>query len=1350
MRRLLACTTLAALAAATASADVLLVAGRGPLEGKVSTDGPAVAVESGGWTVSVPHARALAIRRADGVVLHAADRLEDQALVLETRGKLSDALEAYRGALAATLETARLFDRREAQNRALDGWLQARLEVYARKVHVLCGRLGRPEVAVAALTTIVDDARASGVVRDAARTWRAEQLATLGRFDLAALEDRNLGVVDAWFVLGPFDNERGTGFDQALPPEGAPFDPAASFPGKKVAVSWRPLPVVAPRGEVDLDALMKPDDQALAYAVTYLFAEQAGPVALRLGSDEAAKVWVNRALVHQANARRPYRPDQDTIGVTLAAGWNEVLLKVCDQTGDWRFRLRVAGPAGGPAAGVRVATLAELASKPGHPAGATPEALAAQVLPPGVAALEALCAASGDTGARSEASARVDWRTFLHLGYLRYSSQAADQGKHLDREALLAAVKLRPDFAPLHLLLSHTERTPAEFSVNKEENPRRAALEETLRLDPESLEARVLLAQYYAWDLGSHVRARELLEERFSGGAPEQLEGALLLLDLDDSADLEPLVTDRLAALMEAALGRVQREEARGYPSSLVRRALDRAGQRKDVNAQLALLELLGEVDQSDTWVPRRQAQLWREQGSLESAEMALRQALRIDPFLVGAWGELSELRAVQGDLAGSAEALDQALALCPDDPELVTDRGHLAERMGQQAVADERFERALQLNPNLVELREYLEFRARRSDKATVAFETPWIVDPAPLVAAARSQPLEPRLGTRYLLKQTVTKLNVDGTTSTFTQEVIRIENEAGVREMASYGTVYASDQRIRFQLARIHRKGGGTEDAPVGSSRGAQSGEFQQYLRYGVRLPPLSPGDILEVRFRTDDLQQGFFGDYFGESYALQAEEPLDWVRAVLIAPKTRQLHFHLKQVDEKEHQRKEEGDLQVHVFERKGVKPLEPEPNQPWAKELVPQVQVSTFKDWNAFARWYWNLVKDQQEADDGIKAKVKELVAGATTDEEKIRRIYDYVVTDIRYNASWEFGIHGFKPYNATQIYARKFGDCKDKATLINTMLHEVGIKSYPVLIMGEDGRGREDISLPLMNHFNHCISWVDFGGPNGLFLDGTAEHHPYGSLPTMDYGATVVVVGPTGGAVREIPFRGPEWNQVKEQHKVKLKEDGAAELTTTIEGTGTFGVVLRSMMLTEGRRKEVLEPRIGRIYTGAHVKEVRASNVRDLNTPVRVEIDVDVPAMFRKGNAGALELQEVKSWLFDTLYLGGRGASALAADSARSKDVVLPVQSGVEEVVTYELPQGHTVQSVPNSTKLESPFGRYERTYSLEGGKLVVKRALSMTANRVPVEQYEEFRGWLGKIEQAEAERPLLKKGGLGQ
>ncbi len=1278
-----------------------------------------------GWRVRLPLGEVLAVRAPGApVAVPLADRREEAALALEGEGDLRGAVRALAGALEHLLLAARAGALTPAE-------AGARAEVYLVRLALVGEHVLAPREQAALLERVIDAPGLSPLARDLARTQLAHVLRQLGEREAAAALDAELGVVRSWFLIGPFDNERGTGFAEAYPPEVEPFDPQASYPGKSRPVSWRALPVdLPPGGAVDLDALLRPQDQGLAYAVAYLHVAEPTPVALRLGSDEAVAVWVNREQVHTADVRRPYRAEQDAVGVVLAPGWNEVLLKVADQTGDWGFRLRVSAPEGGPAAGVRFATAAEIAARP-----------AFEQTPPASVEVE--------RGALEVLAAQVkrtpDWRGYYHLGLLQHAREAHDRTQHPDEAALAAAVALAPDRPGLLLLLARARQRDVEFSVNKEENARRRTLEQAIAVAPHHAQARAALAHYYLRELQNVEKARRLLEPALAT-YPDDLGARLLELDLLRARGLAPLAVAATEALFDAWEARVQREEAACIPAPVLRAALGVARSRGDVRRQVELLDRLVELDRTDAGALHALAGLHEAAGRPELALTLLTRAGEVAPYSTGLRYARAQLLERMGRLEEAGAALDEALALAPDDAALTQARGELAERTGNEALADELFAQALRLDPQRVELKKYVEYRARHQERVA-SFQAAWVIDPEPLVAAAKSTPLDPRRTHRYLLLQEVARVNPDGTQSQFTQQVFRVENRQGARDLVSFTAPFSTEQRILFQRARVWRRGGGYEDAPVGAGR-APRGEFSGYRGYTVRFPPLEPGDVIEVRWRVDDLQQGFFGDYYGEVAEFQADQAIDRRRFVLIAPKTKQLFFHTPGLDPALHQRREEGEQVVHVFERTGIAPLEREPHMPWDKELVPQVQVSTFGDWDAFARWYWGLVADQHEADDAIRAKVHELCAGATSDEERIRRIYHFVITEVRYNAAWEFGIHGFKPYNATKIFARRFGDCKDKATLIGTMLGVVGIEAHPVLIFGEEARGREDLSLPLMGHFNHCISWVEHG-EGGIFLDGTAEYHPYPALPAMDYGAKVVVITPQGGVLREIPYRGSEANSLRERHEVRLAPDGGASFTATIEGTGTYESILRDWMHTAGLRKERLEPRFGASFSGARVTAVETSDVNDLEAPVRVKAEVEVPRMVRQVGGG-LELAEVRSWLFDLVYLRGGRLSGYAADVERTHDLVLPVPSGVEEEVIYQLPPELSLESVPEAVKLEGPQWRYERTYQREGSTLRVRRVLRVEAHRIAAEDYPAFRRFVEAVERAEKERVRLGRGKANQ
>jgi hypothetical protein len=229
-------------------------------------------------------------------------------------------------------------------------------------------------------------------------------------------------------------------------------------------------------------------------------------------------------------------------------------------------------------------------------------------------------------------------------------------------------------------------------------------------------------------------------------------------------------------------------------------------------------------------------------------------------------------------------------------------------------------------------------------------------------------------------------------------------------------------------------------------------------------------------------------------------------------------------------------------------------------------------------------------------------------------------------------------------------------------------------------------------------------------------------------------------------VKTIPFRAPDANLVEEKHEVKLKPDGGAEVRSVFGGSGDFNWFYRESLATKGRRPEVLEAQIGKRYAGAKVKKVECSDLTDLDAPVKVEVEVTIPKLLER-STGGLALDELKSWAFSALYLRGAKPSDMAAKSERQWDVVLPVPSGVDEDIVYELPPGHEVKSLPSPVKLDAPFGAYEKSYKLSGGKIEVKRTFRVKTNRIEKEKYAEFRSWIGQVERAENEKVIISKEG---
>ena len=500
------------------------------------------------------------------------------------------------------------------------------------------------------------------------------------------------------------------------------------------------------------------------------------------------------------------------------------------------------------------------------------------------------------------------------------------------------------------------------------------------------------------------------------------------------------------------------------------------------------------------------------------------------------------------------------------------------------------------------------------------------------------------------------------------------------------------------------------------------------------------VSVGDVIEIEYVKEDLEQSFFGDYYGRRETFRSTIPVEEKVFILRVPASREFYFHARNLDvEPTREPSEDGELITHTWVAKNVAKLDAEPAMPPAKEALPVLEISTFEDWAAFSSWYHNLIKRQFESSPEIEAKVRELTSGATTDLEKIRAIYNFVVTDIRYNA-WEFGVHGFKPYNASAVFARRFGDCKDKSTLMTVMLEHVGIPSEPVLIYADQRRGDEDLTLPMVHHFNHCITHIPAGAEHPeLYLDGTASFHSLEELPSMDRGARVLVVEESDATIHRIPWNGPEDLGVEEDWSAIVADDGSANVTLRLRAQGDYGVFLRSNFEVVGRRKDELEQALSRRFAGATVTEQSFSDLADLDTPVSMTVRFHIPRFVVDSPEGPTIA------LPDDFFGSTRTLGGLSGLEERRFDLLLgnPRRSILR--VSIELPSALEVRSLPEKRDLSARFGRFLLRWTPEESRIRFERRLELTASRVPVADYASFRELAASVERLRDEKILLKR-----
>ena len=164
---------------------------------------------------------------------------------------------------------------------------------------------------------------------------------------------KHFGFVTHWKLIGPFENHDLVGFDAVYPPE-KQLDFSATYTGKDgMEVSWVDHATESDYGVVDLRKAIPPYKGAVTYAAAEFHANSAENVEIRLGTQNAWKLWVNgKLLFGRDEYHRGTQLDQYRVPVKLRPGKNVILLKVCEneQTEEWaqeyNFQLRVSDSSG--------------------------------------------------------------------------------------------------------------------------------------------------------------------------------------------------------------------------------------------------------------------------------------------------------------------------------------------------------------------------------------------------------------------------------------------------------------------------------------------------------------------------------------------------------------------------------------------------------------------------------------------------------------------------------------------------------------------------------------------------------------------------------------------------------------------------------------------------------------------------------------------------------------------------------------------------------------------------------------------------------------------------------------------
>jgi hypothetical protein len=430
---------------------------------------------------------------------------------------------------------------------------------------------------------------------------------------------------------------------------------------------------------------------------------------------------------------------------------------------------------------------------------------------------------------------------------------------------------------------------------------------------------------------------------------------------------------------------------------------------------------------------------------------------------------------------------------------------------------------------------------------------------------------------------------------------------------------------------------------------------------------------------------------------------------------------------------------------------------EENAPAFSTLASEVVVnydpkgpSAVQSWEDVGRAYNPLYATAEKPGTEISAQVEKLSSGKSDLLSRVDALYTYVSREIRYVAV-EIGVGGYQPHPAPDVYKYKYGDCKDKATLLLTMLNDIGLRGYPALV-GTRGDIEADPKVPTLATFDHVIvalpvpvslrpsveKFPSYDPQNQiLWIDPTSETDPLGQVPEMDQGVFALISYPDHGDLQRIPESPVEQNGIEYTAHVRLQSGGSGTADVEVKYLGVSNAHRHSFYRgrSQSEIRRIFDERVARYVSQAAFRVASIDGTED-NRKQIVE-KFSFTGDFATASSG-------DSWFLQPLFLAG-----MAVPEVGPRPRTLPLDVGppfrLKGEYRLELPTGMHVDRVPDKTSIRSEFGELEIEYSVNGNVLAATYTLSFTLSRIPPEKYPGFRDFVNTSLRAEQRRLRVVK-----
>ncbi len=491
---------------------------------------------------------------------------------------------------------------------------------------------------------------------------------------------------------------------------------------------------------------------------------------------------------------------------------------------------------------------------------------------------------------------------------------------------------------------------------------------------------------------------------------------------------------------------------------------------------------------------------------------------------------------------------------------------------------------------------------------------------------------------------------------------------------------------------------------------------------------LPLQKIGSTSEVRFKKTTLDPRYFTSvYFNDNQAILDQE------VKIVVPSWMQLE--IKEYNFKQFKIQKtvvpDGDQTVYTYSMQNIPVIKAEASAPGPSYYAPHILVLCksaepkdekyvyFKTVKEQYEWYRKLVLQIGNDEKVIREKTEEITKGITSDEEKVKTVFQWVQDNVRYIA-FENGIAGFKPEKAQEVLRKKYGDCKGMANLLTEMLRSVKLDARRCWI--GTNHIAYDYSTPSLSVDNHMIcAWMNKGKP--VFLDATEKYIGFGEIAERIQGRQTLIENGNQYLLDRVPVATYLQNTATESRKFSVEGNSLkGHVTQVWKGENKVWLLSGLFGVKQDKQENALKQFLAEGKQNFEISNLKINNISNYNADLKVEYDVfwkDVLTVFDKETY--LDADNRRS--FDNFKID---------IEKRKQPYWFQFKNNLVFETEISLAPGKTASTLPEKLTISQPGYSFVASYSSVSGKIIYKNEIILKQVSI---QPENFSQWNKDIEQ---------------